>query len=195
MLMFKRTFWRNHVEDQDGKVIQQGTLLEQDQFNRMEVGISDSNMAANIIHINGRYELMNVIELNEGRKVEYELRGTKLDFADGTLTMNLAKYQRDYPVTKTITGDAEGNLLIDGSDSRFYVAEVEIPAIEYEDVEVEGEAENATMTEAVEGETEAAEDTTAEDTAHKTHIERKAKPLNTDDVTLRLWSIEDFDIL
>lgn len=133
---------------------------------------------------------MNVIELNEGRKVEYELHGTKLDFADGTLTMNLAKYQRDYPVTKTITGDAEGNLLIDGSDSRFYVAEVEIPAIEYEDVEVEGEAENATMTEAVEGETEAAEDTT-----HKSHIERKAKPLNTDDVTLRLWSIEDFDIL
>lgn len=140
---------------------------------------------------------MKVIELNEGRKVEYELRGTKLDFADGTLTMNLAKYQRDYPVTKTITGDAEGNLLIDGSESRFYVAEVEIPAIEYEDVEVEGKAENATATAAVEDaeKTEAAEDTTAEDTAHKTHIERKAKPLNTDDVTLRLWSIEDFDIL
>lgn len=141
---------------------------------------------------------MNVIELNEGRKIEYELCGTKLDFADGTLTMNLAKYQRDYPVTKTITGDAEGNLLIDGSDSRFYVAEMEIPAIEYEDVEVEGEAENATSTEAVEDETEtveAPEETPAEDTTPKTHIERKAKPLNTDDVTLRLWSIEDFDIL
>ncbi len=139
---------------------------------------------------------MNVIELNEGRKVEYELRGTKLDFADGTLTMNLAKYQRDYPVTKTITGDAEGNLLIDGSESRFYVAEVEIPAIEYEDLEVEGEAENATATAAVEDAEKTEEETTqAEDTAHKTHIERKAKPLNTDDVTLRLWSIEDFDIL
>lgn len=139
---------------------------------------------------------MNVIELNEGRKVEYELRGTKLDFADGTLTMNLAKYQRDYPVTKTITGDAEGNLLIDGSESRFYVAEVEIPAIEYEDVEVEGEAENATATAAVEDAEKTEEETTpAEDTAPKTHIEHKAKPLNTDDVTLRLWSIEDFDIL
>lgn len=139
---------------------------------------------------------MNVIELNEGRKVEYELRGTKLDFADGTLTMNLAKYQRDYPVTKTITGDAEGNLLIDGSESRFYVAEVEIPAIEYEDVEVEGKAENATATAAVEDTEKTEEETaTAEDTAPKTHIERKAKPLNTDDVTLRLWSIEDFDIL
>lgn len=139
---------------------------------------------------------MNVIELNEGRKVEYELRGTKLDFADGTLTMNLAKYQRDYPVTKTITGDAEGNLLIDGSESRFYVAEVEIPAIEYEDVEVEDEAENATAPAAVEdAEKTEEETTTAEDTAPKTHIERKAKPLNTDDVTLRLWSVEDFDIL
>ena len=136
---------------------------------------------------------MKVIELNEGRKIEYELRGTKLDFADGTLTMNLAKYQRDYPVTKTITGDAEGNLLIDGSESRFYVAEVEIPAIEYEDVEVEGEAENATATEAVD---DVAEETApAEDAAPKTHTERKAKPLNTDNVTLRLWSIEDFDIL
>lgn len=136
---------------------------------------------------------MKIIELNEGRKIAYELNGSKLDFADGTLTMNLAKYQRDYPVTKTITGDAEGNLLIDGSDSRFYAAEVEIPAIEYEDVEVEGEAENDTASEAV---TDAEEETApAEDTEPKTHIERRAKPLNTDDVILRLWSVEDFYIL
>ena len=30
---------------------------------------------------------------------------------------------------------------------------------------------------------------------HKTHIERKAKPLDTDKVTLSLWSVEDFNIL
>ena len=47
MLMFKRTFWRNHVEDQDGKVIQQGTLLEQDQFNRMEVGLGVLETSSN----------------------------------------------------------------------------------------------------------------------------------------------------
>lgn len=29
----------------------------------------------------------------------------------------------------------------------------------------------------------------------KTHIERKAKPLDTDKVTLSLWSVEDFNIL
>lgn len=131
---------------------------------------------------------MKVVELNEGRKIEYELNGTKLDFADGTLTVNLAKYQRDSDITKTVIGDKDGNLLLidkpdtlpeKNADGRFYVAIVEIPATEYEEVEVEGEAENDS----------------AEDTAPKTHIERKAKPLDTDKVTLSLWSVEDFNIL
>ena len=55
---------------------------------------------------------MKVVELNEGRKIEYELNGTKLDFADGTLTVNLAKYQRDSDITKTVIGDKDGNLLL-----------------------------------------------------------------------------------
>ena len=89
---------------------------------------------------------MKVVELNEGRKIEYELNGTKLDFADGTLTVNLAKYQRDSDITKTVIGDKDGNLLLidkpdalpeKNADGRFYVAIVEIPATEYEEVEVE----------------------------------------------------------
>ena len=97
---------------------------------------------------------MKVVELNEGRKIEYELNGTKLDFADGTLTVNLAKYQRDSDITKTVIGDKDGNLLLidkpdtlpkKNADGRFYVAIVEIPATEYEEVEVEGEAENEVM--------------------------------------------------
>ena len=88
---------------------------------------------------------MKVVELNEGRKIEYELNGTKLDFADGTLTVNLAKYQRDSDITKTVIGDKDGNLLLidkpdtlpkKNADGRFYVAIVEIPATEYEEVEV-----------------------------------------------------------
>lgn len=83
---------------------------------------------------------MKVVELNEGRKIEYELNGTKLDFADGTLTVNLAKYQRDSDITKTVIGDKDGNLLLidkpdtlpkKNADGRFYVAIVEIPATEY----------------------------------------------------------------
>ena len=39
------------------------------------------------------------------------------------------------------------------------------------------------------------ENDSTEDTTPKTHIERKAKPLDTDKVTLSLWSVEDFNIL
>ena len=46
--MYDRTFWKNHVTDQDGRVIQQGTLLDQDHFNKMEEGISDATLATAI---------------------------------------------------------------------------------------------------------------------------------------------------
>lgn len=134
---------------------------------------------------------MKIVELNAGRKIDYELRGTKLDFADSTLVMNLAKYQKDDTVTATITANAQGNLAVDSDNGKYYVAQVEIPGTEYEEVEVEGPAESDTMTTA-EQETDAQAEG-AEATEPQTHIERKAKPLDTDKVILRLWSIEDFE--
>lgn len=134
---------------------------------------------------------MKIVELNAGRKIDYELRGTKLDFADSTLVMNLAKYQKDDTVTATITANAQGNLAVDSDNGKYYVAQVEIPGTEYEEVEVEGPAESDTMTTA-EQETDAQAEK-AETAEPQTHIERKAKPLDTDKVILRLWSIEDFE--
>lgn len=134
---------------------------------------------------------MKIVELNAGRKIDYELRGTKLDFADSTLVMNLAKYQKDDTVTATITANAQGNLAVDSDNGKYYVAQVEIPGTEYEEVEVEGPAESDTMA-AAEQETDAQAEET-ETTEPQTHIERKAKPLDTDKVILRLWSIEDFE--
>lgn len=134
---------------------------------------------------------MKIVELNAGRKIDYELRGTKLDFADSTLVMNLAKYQKDDTVTATITANAQGNLAVDSDNAKYYVAQVEIPGTEYEEVEVEGPAESDTMTTA-EQETDAQAEE-AETAEPQTHIERKAKPLDTDKVILRLWSIEDFE--
>jgi hypothetical protein len=134
---------------------------------------------------------MKIVELNAGRKIDYELRGTKLDFADSTLVMNLAKYQKDDTVTATITANAQGNLAVDSDNGKYYVAQVEIPGTEYEEVEVEGPAESDTMTTA-EQETDAQAEE-AETAEPQTHIERKAKPLDTDKVILRLWSIEDFE--
>lgn len=134
---------------------------------------------------------MKIVELNAGRKIDYELRGTKLDFADSTLVMNLAKYQKDDTVTATITANAQGNLAVDSDNGKYYVAQVEIPGTEYEEVEVEGPAESDTMT-TTEQETDAQAEE-AETAEPQTHIERKAKPLDTDKVILRLWSIEDFE--
>ena len=134
---------------------------------------------------------MKIVELNAGRKIDYELRGTKLDFADSTLVMNLAKYQKDDTVTATITANAQGNLAVDSDNGKYYVAQVEIPGTEYEEVEVEGPAESDTMTTA-EQETDAQAEG-AETAEPQPHIERKAKPLDTDKVILRLWSIEDFE--
>ena len=154
---------------------------------------------------------MNIIEMNDGRKVDYALRKTKLTFADGALTIDLARYQRDYTVTKDIMADGDGNLLV-GANGRYYVAQVEIPPIEYEETVVEAEAMAARITdlkvaaagaassvEAAKKRLAAAEsegDGENQDggTETRTTVERTAKPLNTDEVTLRLWSVAGFDI-
>lgn len=136
---------------------------------------------------------MKIEELNTGRKIEYELRGTKLDFADSTLVMNLAKYQKEDTVTATITANAQGNLAVDSDNGLYYVAQVEIPGYEYEEVEVEGPAQSDAMAAAVEETDPQTDAAQTEETATITHIERRVLPLDTEKVILRLWSIEYFE--
>ena len=110
---------------------------------------------------------MKIVERNAGQKIDYELRGTRLSFADGELTIDLARYQQDDPVTRDIMVDSEGYLT--NGRGRYYVAQVKIPAKEYEEIPVEDGESGDEM----DGGTE-----------------RRALPLNTDDVTLYLFSIE-----
>lgn len=53
--MYERTFWLDHVEDQSGEMIQEGTPLDQAHFNKMEVGIEDANLAHKIVMIFARW--------------------------------------------------------------------------------------------------------------------------------------------
>lgn len=62
--MYHRTHWLDHVEDQDGAVIQQGTLQDQAHFNNMEVGIADANFAAQIL-VEGYLQLRRTQEHND----------------------------------------------------------------------------------------------------------------------------------
>lgn len=128
---------------------------------------------------------MNVIEMNEGPKIEYEVTGNKITF-DDDLTLNLAKREEDDPVEIDICSDEDGNLVIGSAAGRAYVAQIAIPAREYEDVEEEVEpAEQAAADE---------EDTDAEGdgepiTEAETRTVRKPVPFNIDRVTLALWAI------
>lgn len=107
---------------------------------------------------------MIVIEKNEGEKIPYTVSKTKIDFDDGMLTMKLERYQKDWPIHKDICMDADGNLTMGVGDGLFYVAEVDIPAREYQEQDAaEGEEETAPV----------------------------ALPLDMDKVTLTLWSLEN----
>ena len=117
---------------------------------------------------------MKIIEKNEGSKIAYNLDGTRLDFADGALTIDLARYQKDEPVTRDIMVDNEGYLVM--GRGRYYVAQVEIPAKEYKETEIPAPV-------AEEGEATGGMN-------NMPSIERTPLPLNTDDVTLYLFAID-----
>lgn len=115
---------------------------------------------------------MNVVEMNEGKKISYNLTGTTLDFADGALALNLARYQQDEAVTRDIMVDADGYLTT--GKGRYYAAQVEIPAREYTEVD-----------------TQTADGDTAGQSEGAT---RTPLPLDTDDVTLYLFAIDGITI-
>lgn len=107
---------------------------------------------------------MKVVEKNKGTKIDYEVNGTKICFAD-ELTINLAKIQKDDSVHKDICYDSEGDLVIGAEAGRYYVAEIDVPAMEYDiDTSGEGEEETQTVT---------------------------PRPLDMKKVILTLWSIDD----
>lgn len=75
---------------------------------------------------------MNIIEVNEGAKIEYEVNGDKITFRD-ELMLNLKNYERDFEVEVDICQDDEEILL--AGLSKYYVAQIIIPPREYEDEE------------------------------------------------------------
>ncbi|MCH4062952.1 MAG: hypothetical protein LKG48_04870 [Lachnospiraceae bacterium] len=65
---YNRTFWVDQGVDQNGNVIQHGTLQDQDHFNNMEVGIFDNN---NLIA-----EMLRIMFLNDKRTEALEGRSS-----------------------------------------------------------------------------------------------------------------------
>ncbi len=124
---------------------------------------------------------MKVIEKNSGKKIAYELTGTKLDFADGALRLDLARYQRDSVVTKDIMVDSEGCLTT--GHGQYYAAQVEIPAMEYDEQIIPAEEPTGASNDA-DAESESGMGGTRET------VIRTPLPLDMDKVTLYLFAID-----
>ena len=123
------------------------------------------------------YNKIQVEDKNEGEKIAWAQSKTKIIFGDDDLAIRCDTRQRDIPVTVDVCMDDQNNLTIGTGTGRYYVAQVEIPAQVF--VEVEGSGV---------GNQEAAEGQSRESTM-KTHTE--AVPLDMADVKLILWSLDD----
>lgn len=124
---------------------------------------------------------MKIVERNSGKKIGFELNGTTLQFADGALALDLARYQQDDAVTRDIMVEGDGFLTM--GRGRYYAAQVEIPARQYE----ETAAPNSEMS-------GTAEDEAGGESMSRETVIRTAVPLNTDDVILYLFAIDGITI-
>ena len=123
-----------------------------------------------------------VIDKNEGTKIDFRQKDYKLYFGDDDLILRCDTRQREHPVHIDICADEDGNLVtgVDGAKG-YYVAQVDIPGIAYAEQEAEDETNPAA---------EAEDSTDAPEKTPEKRTERVPLPLNMEDVTVTLWSID-----
>lgn len=108
--MYSRTYWLNHVEDQHGQVIQQGTLLDQDHFNNVEVGISDSYLAQQISRFKQIQEDYDT--LSEVKSVSLTMNALPWPFnnKENTVALSQLREHTDYSVEVEVVSYSGGRL-------------------------------------------------------------------------------------
>lgn len=108
--MYSRTFWLNHVEDQHGQVIQQGTLLDQDHFNNVEGGISDSYLAQQISRFKQIQEDYDT--LSEVKSVSLAMNALPWPFnnKENTVALSQLREHTDYSVEVEVVSYSGGRL-------------------------------------------------------------------------------------
>lgn len=114
---------------------------------------------------------MKTIEVTVGKKVEYSVSKSKITFAD-ELMLNCEKLERDFDVCVDICIDKNG-MLTAGTLGEKYAAQIEIPARQYTETEIENP------------------DYDPEDENSKEYItEKNPVAFSMTNVTLKLYAIE-----
>lgn len=108
--MYDRTYWKNHVVDQHGTVIQEGTPLDQEHFNKEESGISDMEMAQAIYMFGYHHDKMNTDA--EIHLVTMNGTGEKWPFNNKAVTVALKQMRENvnYRVDVEVLGYSGGQL-------------------------------------------------------------------------------------
>lgn len=119
---------------------------------------------------------MNIVEKNDGTKIDYSVDEDKLTLAD-EMTMDLSKYERDYPVHLDICENSDDILVI--GISEWYVAQIDIPARQYTET-----------TQTVPTDQTDADGNPIFDVV----IQKTPVPFSMDNVTLTLWALEGENI-
>ncbi len=124
---------------------------------------------------------MKVIEANEGRKIDYEESSTWLMF-DDQISLNLKKLEADNDVHIDISANAFGKLQT--GEGVYYVAQVLIPARQYEETEVKNP-------DYVEPEDPEETDEFGAGYVSRTIIKKDPVPFSMDNVTLTLYALKE----
>jgi len=84
--------------------------------------------------------MIQIIEKNEGPKIAHEENGTMVFLGDNEMMLNMAKYQRDWPVHIDICSNRDNQLVVGTGEGLYYVAQFDIPATKYTEPETGEEA-------------------------------------------------------
>lgn len=109
-MAYNRTYWVDHVTDQSGQVIQEGTLLDQQHFNNLERGLSDAGLAHAIMYFKQIQEDYNIAD--ELHILTLEQTGLKWPFNNKEQTIALAQLRENtnYSVEVAVLGYSGGRL-------------------------------------------------------------------------------------
>lgn len=108
--MYNRTFWLDHVEDQEGEVIQQGTLMDQAHFNNMELGISDAVLAGQLLAFKSEQEAYETT--GETKTLTLTANSNPWPFCNTEQTVALTQMRNttNYDVTVTVKDYSGGEI-------------------------------------------------------------------------------------
>jgi len=109
--MYKQTFWKDHVVDGTGKVIQQGTNLSQDNFNKMELGIFEASIEQDINAI-----LNNLNKRDAAQAEPVLIKDVVLTAGTNGVSIPTEKTRNatNYIVSAMVTAGAPGAIVVTG---------------------------------------------------------------------------------